>query len=91
MIGLTNSFKSGKRSHALCCGGDRAGVKQVLSRGLGDCIRTSRHPELVSGSNWSPVREVESWMLKQVQHDQISNAIAGEDLVTSAARASRRR
>ena len=28
-----------------------------------------RHPELVSGPSWSPVREVEDWMLKQVQHD----------------------
>jgi hypothetical protein len=31
--------------------------------------RRPRHPELVSGSSWSPAREAESWMLKQVQHD----------------------
>jgi hypothetical protein len=29
----------------------------------------SRHPELVSGSSWSFVREAAAWMLKQVQHD----------------------
>jgi hypothetical protein len=30
-----------------------------------------RHPELVSGSNWSPAREAEDWMLNQVQHDGV--------------------
>jgi DsbC/DsbD-like thiol-disulfide interchange protein/cytochrome c biogenesis protein CcdA len=29
----------------------------------------SRHPELVSGSSWSPVREAETWTLNQVQGD----------------------
>lgn len=28
-----------------------------------------RHPELVSGSIWSPARKPMDWMLKQVQHD----------------------
>ena len=29
-----------------------------------------RHPELVSGSSWSPAGEGEDWMLKLVQHDR---------------------
>jgi hypothetical protein len=33
----------------------------------GDPLR--RHPELVSGSIWSPALPLEEWMLKQVQHD----------------------
>jgi hypothetical protein len=35
-----------------------------------------RHPELVSGSNWSHVEAVEDWMLKQVQHDEYAYSIA---------------
>jgi hypothetical protein len=29
--------------------------------------------ELVSGSNWSTVREAKDWMLKQVQHDSLGS------------------
>jgi hypothetical protein len=32
-------------------------------------LNVLRHPELVSGSSWSPAQEAPDWMLKQVQHD----------------------
>jgi len=32
-------------------------------------VKENRHPELVSGSSWSPAREAKTWILKQVQDD----------------------
>jgi hypothetical protein len=35
-------------------------------------MNTDRHPELVSGSNWTCAPWEEDWMLKQVQHEDLT-------------------
>ncbi len=45
-----------------------------MSRLSFHAFNSNRHPELVSGSIGSSSREVATWMLKQVQHDEHEKA-----------------